>query len=337
MTKFFFSLSLIFSLAAFGECQTTLQIISPVARQVIQQNSGSASVTIVGSYPITITSVQAKADVVNGGTSVGWTTIYTGPGSVWSGSLTLVPGQYNISVQAFINMTGTNTVVVDKVGVGELFIVAGQSLVANFGQSANTPTDDRVSATDGNGNWQFAVDPQPIANGNAGSPIPALGSALAVEHNMPIGFLDVAVGGTSTVDWINTYYASNMVPAINAFGLTQFRAILWENGQQDGATGVTTSEYETNIATLQSNSRTLAGWTIPWGIANTSTELSLTVYPTIQAAQNFVVSNDTATFGGSDSDSISNADRFDGTHFNPTGQNLQAGMWAMGIETYFGW
>jgi hypothetical protein len=46
------------------------------------------------------------------------------------------------------------------VGVGEVFVVAGQSNSANHGAEKQVTKTKRVSAFDGTG-WQLADDPQP--------------------------------------------------------------------------------------------------------------------------------------------------------------------------------
>ncbi len=322
----------------------TPTVAHPITRQIVQRHFagaygiGSGTITVSGTIAGKYTSLQARAISTDTLYDSGWVRIkgnYTaGTPYSYSGKLNLLPGQYTIQVKAVNGKTSGLITTVSKVGVGELFIVAGQSLVGNFGQVVNTPTDDRVSATPGDGTWALAVDPQPIAGGSAGSPIPALGSALATSINMPIGFLTVAVGGTSTTQWVNTYYASNLAPAITAFGTNGFRAILWENGQQDGSTGISAATYKSNMASLITSSRTDSGFTVPWGVADHSTELSLTKYATIQGAQDGVITDNASTFAGADSDSMSDSYRFDNTHFSAAGQLVHGGLWSVAIQTY---
>lgn len=334
----------IFSKTGNGDPTPTLtppSISIPQTRQIYQRNvSNLGAVTITGTYVGAYTVIQAQASVINGGTPVGWQNIVIGNmGSPFTGTLNLAPGWYNVQVRVLNGAALSNPTTVTKVGVGELFICAGQSLLANYGQTANNVTDDRVSARTYAGAWQIANDPQPL-NGDASikaSPIPLIGSALAVYLNMPVGFMDAAVGGTSTDTWIATLYASNLLPAMQAFGLTKFRAILWEQGQQDALIGNSTATYEANTTTIINQSRSDAGWNVPWGIADRSTIQTNTAFPTIQAGQDWLVANTTFAFGGSDSDSITNADRYDTTHFNTAGQVLQANMWVAAIKTYFGW
>ncbi len=60
---------------------------------------------------------------------------------------------------------------VEHVGVGEVFVVAGQSNSANHGEEIQLTQTKRVAAFDGK-QWRLADDPQPGASGNGGSFIP---------------------------------------------------------------------------------------------------------------------------------------------------------------------
>ena len=316
-------------------------LTSPVLRQIFQRTSNSAGpVTIAGSYLGHYTSVQAKATVVNGGVAKDWTNVVSSfAGTPFSGTLSLAPGWYSIQVRVVDGAAFSSGTSVAKVGLGELFIVAGQSLVANGGQTVNTTNDDRVNAVNLSNNWQLANDPQPVATSAGGSPTPLIGNALVARLNMPVGFCTVAQGGTTSASWETTNYTTYLKPAMVQFGNTGFRAIIWEQGQQDGANGVLTAAYEANMTTIINQSRSDAGWTIPWGIADQSTEQALTLYPQIAAAQDFLVAGSIASvFRGSNSDNIvPDIDRYDGTHFNTAGQIIQSNAWIAAIEAYFGW
>src|SRR5207245_2095803 len=82
------------------------------------------------------------------------------------------------------------------VGVGEIFIVAGQSNSANHGERRQHPNSALVVAFS-NGRWQPADDPQPGASGSGGSFLPAFGDKMAERFKVPIGLVSVGVGATS--------------------------------------------------------------------------------------------------------------------------------------------
>src|SRR6185436_4824825 len=82
--------------------------------------------------------------------------------------------------------------VVEHFGVGEVFVVAGQSNSANHGAEKQSPKTDKVSAFDGQ-RWQPALDPQPGASGTGGSFMPAFGDAIAEKFRVPVGIVACGV------------------------------------------------------------------------------------------------------------------------------------------------
>ena len=117
-----------------------------------------------------------------GGIPTSWRVIDASPsGNVYSGELNLFAGWYDVTIRAKNGSTVVTEDTIERVGVGDVFVIAGQSNSANHGSDLLTPVDDRVSAFDLT-NWQHAADPQPIATGNGGSPWPALGDAIAADQ-----------------------------------------------------------------------------------------------------------------------------------------------------------
>ncbi len=130
-----------------------ITISSPVLRQVFQRDlSNKASLTITGSYSQPVEVIQAKltAVKVGQGTDIDWTTISPNPlGGIFKGTLSVKGGWYKLEVRGTLagKVVG-NITTVDKVGIGEVFVIAGQS---NAGGSSlleaneTGATDDRVN------------------------------------------------------------------------------------------------------------------------------------------------------------------------------------------------
>lgn len=87
---------------------------------------------------------------------------------------------------------------VDKFGVGEVFVGAGQSNSTNSGQFQTKQTSGMVSSFDGE-HWQIADDPQigVADHSQGGSYYPAFGDALFEHYQVPIGIASTGFGGTS--------------------------------------------------------------------------------------------------------------------------------------------
>ena len=130
-----------------------ITISSPIIRQVFQRDlTNKASLTITGSYsqPIDAVQVRLTAVKVGQGTDIDWTTISPNPlGGIFKGSLSVKGGWYKLEVRGTLagRLIG-NTSIIEKVGIGEVFVIAGQS---NAGGSSlleaneTGATDDRVN------------------------------------------------------------------------------------------------------------------------------------------------------------------------------------------------
>ena len=184
-------------------------------------------------------------------------------------------------------------------GVGEVFLVAGQSNSGNYGEVKQATQTGLVSAFDfENKKWQLAVDPQPGAGGRGGSIMPLFGDLLVREFEMPIGIIAYGQGGTSVREWLpqgsrfpNPPTVENKVRKINdgeweslgkiypgfiermkAFGKNGFRAVLWHQGESDANQKDPTRTlagplYEKYLTQLIERTRDETGWSVPWFVA----------------------------------------------------------------------
>ena len=105
-------------------------------------------------------------------------------------------GWYRVEARLF---NGENLVAESTVahsGVGEVWVVAGQSNSGHRGEERQTTRTGRIASFDGSP-WQLANDPQAGARGNRGSFRPPLGDLLVERCNVPIGFIPCGLGGSS--------------------------------------------------------------------------------------------------------------------------------------------
>jgi len=113
----------------------------------------------------------------------------------------LAGGWYRLEVRGSLDQKMIAQTAVEHVGIGELFVVAGQSTSANHGEEKLVPTSGRVLAFDGKG-WRLTFDPQPGASGGGGNFIPVFGDALAEKFDVPIGIVACGIGATSVREWL---------------------------------------------------------------------------------------------------------------------------------------
>lgn len=318
----------------------------PFSRHIVQRNASNiGSIPVSGSYVGTPSRIEARAVVMSGagnsGSSTDWQTISTAPtGGVFSGNLGNVPagGWYQLEVRAVTNEVPGNAYVLQKVGVGDIFVTCGQSNSANYGQGGYTSSDDRVcvrSAVTG-ASWIHAADPLPIAGGTGGSVWTRLGDMLASADNIPIGFIAVGVGSTQVGEWIpgTSNYNNLLMPALQSFPTYGFRAVLWHQGESDAIANTTSAIYANRLNSLIAQSRIDAAWSVPWYVAEASFHPATTLSQEepVAAGQRQVIHADPLVFLGPSTDGFHLEDAnggklVDTVHFNNAGLLDHAGQW----------
>lgn len=331
---------------ATGSTPPPITVTSPSARHLVQRNSDNKSnISITGTYTGSPDRIEARAIVTagggNSGTSTAWQTIDTSPsGNAFSGTLQNLTagGWYTLEVRSVTSSTPSTSTSVEKIGVGDIYLTAGQSNSANFGAPAYTPTDDRVSVRNAatGSTWILATDPLPIANGSGGSVWSRLGDNLVATYNIPIGFLCVGVGGTATSQWIpgTSNYNSRLRPALQSFPENGFRAVLWHQGESDSLANVSAATHMSRLQSIINQSRIDAGWTVPWYIAEVSFHPSsnLSQEEPVAAGQRAVIVSDTNVHLGPSTDAFhlenaSGGKLSDAVHFNAAGLSDHAAQW----------
>lgn len=265
--------------------------------------------------------------------------------------------------RAWASRAGTvvATAEVPHVGVGEVFVVAGQSNSANHGAERQQPKTGRVSACAG-AVWRVADDPQPGASGDGGSFLPPLGDEIARRFGVPVGLVACGIGATSVREWLpegarfpnpptltgrvrpapgggweskGEAYAG-LVARLKALGPRGFRAVLWHQGESDANQADPTRTlpgtlYRESLARVIGDSRRAIGWDAPWFVALVSYHVpGDEASPDIRAAQRSLWESGVA-LEGPDSDALKGVLRENngqGVHFSGEGLRQHAARWA---------
>jgi len=325
---------------------SVVTITSPASRHIVQRSvDNTGEITISGTYTNLPAGIQARAAVMTGtgnsGTTTGWQTIVPAPvGGSFTGKLTGVSagGWYRLEVRALVGGTPGTATVREKFGVGDIYITCGQSNSANHGTGGHSASDDRVSARSAvsGAAWVAAADPLPIASGSGGSPWTRLGDLLAAAEDIPIGFLAVGVGSTQVSQWLpgTTNYDNRLKPSLQSFPRGGFRAVLWHQGESDALANVTAALHASRLASMISQSRTDAGWNVPWYLAEAAFHPSsnLSQEEPVTAGQRLAVHADPLVFLGPGTDPFHLEDAAggklnDSVHFNAAGLLDHAQQW----------
>ena len=343
-----------------------LQLSSPLDYQVIQRASkGQGTIPIVGRLSGGPSKGQVEARLVVEGRPGNWRPVARLSSSEgFAGSLSAPSGGwYGLEVRA-VSADGSlpeTTVAVAHVGVGEIFVVAGQSNSANHGEEKQQTTTGLVANFDGK-KWQLANDPQPGASGAGGSFLPPLGDTLAKQWGVPIGFVACGIGATSVREWLpkgarfpnpptlvsrvrsvpggewesDGRAFDNLVVRLQQIGLRGFRAVLWHQGESDANQTDATRTlpghlYREYLEKVIRESNRQIGWDAPWFVAQVSYHVpGDEASPDIRAAQASLW-RDGIALEGPDSDALKGTFRDSGgkgVHFSGPGLKEHAQRWA---------
>jgi len=349
-----------------------LTISSPLEYQVFQRSTRLHGVIIVSGAALAATRVEARVE----GTSIAgplpgrWQRLTLDPAKKqFSGQLPVIAGGfYRVEIKTTNKVGQPTLLTVPNVGVGEVFIIAGQSNSTNYGEATQTTQTGMVTSFSGT-EWSLANDPQPGVQDNSrkGSFIPSFGDALYRRYRVPIGIASVGHGSTSVRQWLpadtpihvmptmTRYVRTNsdgtrvsdgtlfagMMLRIHQLGDHGFRALLWHQGESDSHQpaehDIDADTYRTMMATIIQASRKQAGWDLPWFVAqatyHTPDDPSS---PPIRDAQRSLWQPDLA-IEGPDTDTLTAPYRQNGgkgTHFNDAGLKAHGLLWADKVSQY---
>lgn len=270
-------------------------------------------------------------------------------------------GWYTLEVRGLKDGQISASAIVEHVGVGEVFVVAGQSNAANYGEGLQKSLSGMVSGFDGKG-WGVANDPQKGAAGAGGSFLPSFGDAMAARFHVPIGLVPIAVGGTSVREWLpegesfQQQTTTGKGVRLNASGQWEStgalfetlarrledlgsrgaRAVLWHQGESDAGQArsgypadrqISGEQYTAFLTTLVSASRKKVGVPLSWFTAQTTYHSEADAEDEeFRGAQSRLWKNG-VTLEGPDTDSLRSEFR-KGVHFNSAGLRKHGELWA---------
>lgn len=350
-----------------------VSLSSPLDYQVFQRQSRLRGTIVVSGHVVVPTShvqVRIAGKSLLGPLPGRWKDIpFDAKTGDFSAKLTAVSGGfYEVDVKAMVGQRETAEVSVPHVGVGEVFVVSGQSNSTNYGEVQQKTETQMVSTFSGE-SWRLADDPQPgVQDGSKkGSFIPSFGDALYRKYGVPIGVASVGHGSTSVRQWLpagepvevmptkESYVVrskdgtlvsdgtlfNGMLARMNQLGEHGFRAVLWHQGESDShqpeGHDISATTYATMLREVILAARKQAGWDMPWFVAEATyhspTDMNC---PPIRAAQRSMWESGVA-LEGPDTDTLTMQYRQNngkGVHFNDAGLKAHGLLWANAVEVY---
>jgi len=350
----------------------SVSISTPVSRIVYQRNNANwAAVPIRGSCSGNATRVDARLlpRAAGQGTAVDWTTVDAAPsGGTYRGSLAALGGWYSLEVRAWAGATLLASATIDRVGVGEVFVVSGHSVAQGGDINIDGSADDRVSTTPldpqgamhqtylQTGDAQYLPQNVFVQFGNGIAPAPfggntyfwaKFGEYVAQQQNVPVLIYNAAFGGTSLEHWAKSSQgiwfphsfvnASIRMPYINVYNvlksyvpLTGIRAVLSDHGQNDWPEP-NEDVILGNYQTWVNQARADLGFGSLAIVVNRQTPLGAIA---VRHAQDRM-SQTANCFPGPDYDTLATEDRVDGIHLSASGEWKAAAMWANALGSGF--
>ncbi len=338
-----------------------LSVSSPVQRMVFQRGSANtAAVLVTGLAPPTATTIEARFVPLapDQGQPTGWAPLTFLSGSkAFRGNVTVSAGWYRLDVRAKNGGTVLNLTSINRVGVGEVFVITGQSNAVGGFEREPSAVDDRISCIDFR---QDELDEQLLplrfSHVSYGSHIgPSqpphiwgmLGDALVQRLNVPILFLGAATAATSSDQWRQSAAGNSVlqgqpypyrrlgVVLQHYIARTGARAILWHQGEGD--IGSSNDTYFNNLQYVIQKSRQQSGFSgLPWVVSRV-TYVQGQTNPSVIAAQNRLIAEVPNVYAGPATDDLIGSDNRidDNVHIGRNGLRRFADRWSESLSSTF--
>ncbi|WP_020604429.1 sialate O-acetylesterase [Spirosoma spitsbergense] len=342
--------------------EPVIKITYPESRAIFQrENDNTSTIYLSGSVYQPVDSVQARvqAEETGQGLNTNWVTVQRNPqGGIFQGSIRAKGGWYRLEVQAFAGGKVVSADVVRKVGIGEVFIITGQSNAQGFqNYGAVGAVDDRVNCVsyDNSTANSLADPPAPTfqqltatsligPRGQSAWCWGALGDLLVKQYGVPVLFINTAWAGTTIKNWhdsadgivaknifaIGTPYENfptgmpyaNLVIALRYYcSLQGLRAVLWQQGETDNIPLHSTRQaYANDMQYIVNKTRSDTERYPAWVLARSSYNLGEVSQDIIQAQNDVINTYNNNVFAGPFTDNIQ-IPRFDEVHFGNRATN----------------
>lgn len=375
-----FSLALMSAATPFALSQRTtpeparqIELTSPLEYQVFQRSTkrmGAIEVRGSLSAPADELDVQTQGASLGGALDGKWqkTSLAANSRAFAVRIPTPSGGFYTVNVLARKHGQVVAATTVAHVGVGEVFVICGQSNSTNYGETRQVTTTRMVTSFDG-ARWIIADDPQRGVQDHSqkGSFLPPFGDELYRRYHVPIGIASTGHGSTSVRQWLPAGEDVKVMPSMTKFVTTRaggtlvsdgtlfdglmariqrlgrhgFRAVLWHQGESDAhqqpGHNLSAQVYERMLAHIIETSRSRAGWDIPWFVAQATYHSPIDEQtPELRDAQSDLWRRHIA-LEGPDTDALISTYRQNngkGVHLNDAGLKLHGHLWALRVEAY---
>jgi hypothetical protein len=349
----------------------TITLSSPLDYQVFQRSArlkGKIAVRGRLNFPADRIEARLTGTSLSGLLPGNWVRVKLHDGE-FSRSFSAVPGGfYQLDLRALRAGQSVAAISVAHVGLGEVFVVAGQSNSTNYGEARQSTQSGMVVDFDGK-LWQLANDPEAGVQDTShnGSFLPAFGDALYARYQVPIGVAPVGHGSTSVRQWLPAGSPVLVMPTMTRFitqnpqgqlisdgslfngmmlrihqlGLHSFRALLWHQGESDAHQApdhrITAAQYRAMMVELIRASRKNAGWNFPWIVAEATYHSPQDPSdPEVEQVQRSLWQSGIAR-QGPNTDTLGSKYRQNngaGVHFSDAGLKVHGELWAEAVERY---
>ena len=329
--------NLLFTFLIFFSCYSGLRaqlvITSPSNNQVLQRDrSGLADIAVTAYVYFPYESIEARLIPVQGNIAEIKSFSFS-KNQISQGFLTATfeakTGWYELQLTGYAANGMVDVSAISRVGVGEVFLVAGNSNAMGLPDLGSKNSSDQVVSFNAINKFlntdNITVAPDEPMQAPEFAPVKSkdyifpsgetswywaeLGDMLNKKFNTPVLFLNSAWAAANSENYrdgalgkdaFNVYVGKfwpNRQPYTNIVNTVRYlnsslglRAILWSHGENDAQQGVTEDNYFNNIRTLITNSRRDSGKDIPWIIARNSASSTLPKpYIPIITAQNRLI------------------------------------------------